>query len=244
MFTATTFYRICITLVGAVSVRGKCWKKPDENGRVVIPKGTKTIPEQAFRECAALKLVKIPASVENIGDGAFYDAVNLKRVIFKKGSSLKGIGQYAFFSSSLTSSLKRINFPASLQEIGAEAFSYSVLEKIIFKKGTRVEVIGDYVFTSCKKLKMVILPPSVKEIGKGAFAYSGLEKFKFKKGSKLETIGESAFSGSKNLKTIHIPRGVVIEEQAFYDTGCSEDIFTPGAKIVNCIAKTKGLRGN
>ena len=46
MFTATTFYRICITLVGAVSVRGECWITPDENGRVVIPKDTDTIPER------------------------------------------------------------------------------------------------------------------------------------------------------------------------------------------------------
>ena len=44
MFTATTFYRICIALVGAVSVRGECWMTPDEKGRVVIPKGTETIP--------------------------------------------------------------------------------------------------------------------------------------------------------------------------------------------------------
>ena len=44
MFTATTFYQICIGVLGAVSVRGDCWKTPDENGLVVIPEGTDTIP--------------------------------------------------------------------------------------------------------------------------------------------------------------------------------------------------------
>jgi len=242
MFTATTFYRICIALVGAVSVRGdKCWIAPDENGRVVIPKGTKSIPEEAFIKCDALKKIKIPASVENIESYAFYKAVNLKKVIFQKGSRLKGIGDYSF---EYCFNLKWINFPASLKQIGRYAFAASGLEKFIFKKGTRVEVIGDYVCYECRVLKMVILSANVKEIGINSFAYSSLEKVIFRKGTELETIGYDAFRGNENLKTITIPVGVEIEERAFEDTGCSEDIFTPGAKIVDCIAKTKGLRGN
>jgi len=241
MFTATTFYRICITLVGAVSVRGECWITPDENGRAVIPKDTETIPANAFEECAALKLVKIPASVKKIGYGAFYDAGNLKKVIFQKGSRLEGIGKFSF---SYCLNLKWINFPVSLKRIGEQAFAYSGLDKFIFKKGTRVKVIGDYVCYECEELKMVILSANVKEIGKGAFAVSSLKKVIFKKGSKLETIRESAFRRNENLETITIPLGVVIEGRAFEDTGCPEVIFTPGAKIVDCIAKTKGLRGN
>jgi len=203
MFTATTLYRICITLVGAVSVRGKCWITPNENGRVVIPKGTKTIPPRAFRACGALNEVFIPPSVlriggggGNIGSGVFYDAVNLKRVFFKKGSGLEGIGNWAFAG---TSSLKVITFPANLKVIGSNAFSGSGLEKIIFEEGSTIEVIG-----------------------------------------------YGAFRGNGNLKTINIPPGVVIEEFAFENTGCPEDIFTPGVTIVNCriLAETKGLHGN
>merc|ERR1711957_333563 len=87
-------------------------------------------------------------------------------------------------------SLKRINFPASLEEIGVFAFAHSYgLEKIIFKKGSKLEYIGESAFYVSENLKTVILPPSVKEIGVGAFSYSGLEKIIFKKGSKIETIG-------------------------------------------------------
>jgi len=90
---------------------------------------------------------------------------------------------------------------------------------------------------------VAILPASVKKIGEGAFSRASLEKVIFRKGSELETIGELAFRLNENLKTITIPLGVVIEERAFEDTGCSEDVFTQGAKIVDCIAETKGLRG-
>jgi len=122
-FPATTFYRICIALVGAVSVRGDCLFTPDENGRVVIPKGTKSIPEEAFQDCAALKKIDIPASVENIEDFAFDFAVNLKKVFFHKGSNLEGIGDYSFHACY---NLKRINFPSTLKKIGQERFLIQV----------------------------------------------------------------------------------------------------------------------
>jgi len=203
-------------------------------------KDTKTIPKNAFEKCAALKKIKIPASVENIKEGAFYSAVNLKKVVFMKGSRLKSIGDYSFGYVNV----KWINFPASLKIIGEHAFGSSGLKKIIFKKEALIEVIGEYICYQCKELKVVVLPASVKKIGEGAFAGASLEKVIFRKGTDLETIGYAAFARNENLKTITIPLGVEIEERAFDETGCSEDIFTPGAKIVDCIAKTKGLRGN
>jgi len=91
MFTATTFYRICIGLVGAVSVRGDCLIEPDKDGSVVIPDGTETIALGLFQYCDALKKIVIPASVKNIGAFAFHSAVNLKKVVFRKGSNLEEI---------------------------------------------------------------------------------------------------------------------------------------------------------
>jgi len=85
---------------------------------------------------------------------------------------------------------------------------------------------------------VVTLPPSVKVIGAGAFGNSGLERVIFMKGSRLDYIGVGAFYESENLKTITIPLGVEIDGEAFGYTGCSEDIFTAGATIVDCIVKT------
>jgi len=234
MFTATTFYRICITLLGAISVRGDCLITPDENGLVVIPEGTDTIPADAFSDCAALKRVIIPASVENIGDAAFYNAGNLNRVFIKKGSILEGIGVDAFENCV---SLTRINFPVSLKQIGYQAFRGSGLNKFIFKKGSQIEVIEDYVCKDCKELKVVILPASVKEIGVGAFSHgsfsiSGLKKVIFKKGSELETISKDAFRGSGKLKTVILPPSVKeIMDSAFAYSGLKKIKFMKGSKL-------------
>jgi len=132
-----------------------------------------------------------------------------------------------------------VTLPPSVKEIGVSAFAYSGLEKIIFKKGSELETIGESAFYNCIELKVVTLTPNVKEIGASAFSCSSLEKVIFKEGSKLETIGERAFRGNENLKTITIPLGVVIEERAFENTGCPEDIFTQGATIVDCIVSVR-----
>merc|ERR1711957_403837 len=105
------------------------------------------------------------------------------------------------------------------------------LKKVFFQKGSNLEGIGDY-----------------------AFFYTSLKKLIFKKGSRIEVIGNYAFAECEelkkafrynwNLRTINIPPGVDIKSEAFDGTGCSEDIFTPGATIVDCIVETKGLRGN
>jgi len=95
-------------------------------------------------------------------------------------------------------------------------------------------------------LQRVEIPPSLKEIGVEASGSSGLDDVIFEEGSKLETIGDWAFYKSENLKTSNIPLGVVFDWYAFKKTGCPEDIFTPGATIVDCkiLTETKGLRGN
>jgi len=163
----------------------------------------------------------------------------------------------AFF---YTFKLKAITLPANVKEIGESAFAcgndlkkiggslfHSGLEKIIFEEGSHLEVIGRSAFNSCKALQAVTLPPTVKKIRAWAFFAAGLLEVIFEGGSVLETIGKEAFYGNDDLKSINIPPGVVIDHWAFESTGCPEDIFTPGATIVDCTylqAETKGLRGN
>jgi len=258
MLNATTLYKICLGLLGAISVRGRgdCWVTPDACGVVFIPDGTETIPKLAFYACDEVKAVIIPASVRNVGFAAFYDAQNLEKVIFEAGSLLEVIGDQAFF---YTFKLKAITLPANVKEIGESAFAcgndlkkiggslfHSGLEKMIFEEGSHLEVIGRSAFNSCKALQAVTLPPTVKQIRAWAFFAAGLLDVIFEGGSVLETIGKEAFYGNDDLKSINIPPGIVIDHWAFESTGCPEDIFTPGATIVDCtyLAETKGLRGN
>jgi len=243
MFTVITIYHIFFVLLGAASVRGYCWITPNEDGVVNIPDGTEQIPESAFDRCDALKAVNIPASVYNVRTRAFEDTSNLETVIFEEGSILEVIGNWAFRYSS---SLKKITFPATLKEIGELAFQGSGLEEVIFEEGSHLKFIDYGAFRYCEELKVITLPPALKEIGTYAFMNSGFEEVIFAEGSHLKYIGINAFWQNKNLKSINIPSGVVIGSSVFKETGCPEDIFTPGATIVDCKipAERESLGGN
>lgn len=67
----------------------------------IIPDGTEKIVNYLFRG-SHIKSVEIPASVEEIGAGAFYDCDKLEKVVFRgtgaetEKSKLKVIGEDAF----------------------------------------------------------------------------------------------------------------------------------------------------
>lgn len=47
-----------------------------------------------FADCSSLEYISLPASIHTIGDGTFYNCVNLKTVEFEDGSQLKYIRSY------------------------------------------------------------------------------------------------------------------------------------------------------
>ena len=60
----------------------------------------------------------IPASVQSIGENAFYGCYNLQRVTFAEGSQLREIGWRAFYKTGIA----EVQIPASVQSIGECAF--------------------------------------------------------------------------------------------------------------------------
>ena len=87
--------------------------------RVSLPKGMENIPQYAFSN-GKLEEVHIPASVQSIGESAFYQCKNLQRVTFAEGSQLKEIGEWAFYNTGIA----EVHIPASVQSIGESAFEY------------------------------------------------------------------------------------------------------------------------
>lgn len=47
-----------------------------------------------FADCSSLEYISLPASINTVGDGTFYNCVNLKTVEFEDGSQLKYIRSY------------------------------------------------------------------------------------------------------------------------------------------------------
>ena len=68
--------------------------------------------------------------------------------------------------------LKSIEIPASVESIGAGAFSFnnwSSLETVTFAAGSKLKRIETFTFNYADKLKSIIIPSSVTSIGAGAF---------------------------------------------------------------------------
>ena len=80
-------------------------------GNVELNDGIKSIGAEAFLG-TSIKTIRIPRTVEAIGQSAFFDCRNLKTVILNEG--LKRIVQGAFENSSIES----ITFPGTVQWVG------------------------------------------------------------------------------------------------------------------------------
>lgn len=117
---------------------------------------------------------------------------------------------------SYTGTAKTVSVPASVTEIGAEAFAgNTTMEKLEFK-GNSVEKIDYRAFAGCSALKEVKLPDSVLKIGNGAFAdCTALKKLTI--GAGLTDPGIGTFAGCTVLATIEISKN---NSNFSLDDGC------------------------
>ncbi|MDE6289439.1 MAG: leucine-rich repeat domain-containing protein, partial [Ureaplasma sp.] len=160
-----------------------------------------------FANCINLKIVKLPTTLTYIGMSSFENCTSLTQINFssevKKSSNssislpeLTKIDTWAFKNCI---SLKSIDLPNSLIEIGSGAFLASGLLEITFpnsltkvgqnafqncesliyvkfedKLNSKLTTIGEYAFSDCSKLSKFIIPNSIESIGKYAFKNSVL----------------------------------------------------------------------
>jgi len=158
----------------------------DITGELIIPKSidgkpVTTIADGAFRNCTGLTVVRIPASVTNIGKYAFAGCDDLQIVHIgntqPKRNAVSGlvIGDHAFDGC-------------------------DTLEQI--QLGSDVTTIGDYAFRNCTSLTSITIPDSVTTIGDGAF-YGCSAATSVSIGTGVVTIGNYAFYGCTGLATIY-----------------------------------------
>lgn len=134
---------------------------------VEIPYGT-TMISSAFEENYMIESVIIPDTVKNIGQFAFWEAVNLRQVNIPKFATT--IGGNAFNGCR---SLTEIELP--------EGFGFSSLGGSAFRNNTQLASINipqgvknlpNGVFRDCPALTDIIIPESVTTIHKNAFLNS------------------------------------------------------------------------
>lgn len=110
--------------------------------KIVIPEGTTEILDYDFYDIPYLEEIELPKSLRSIGDWAFMECTNLKRVSIPYDSELSWIGQSAFEGCE---SLEDFTFPDNLLRI------------------------QDKAFYNCKSLDSITLPASLADIGRQAF---------------------------------------------------------------------------
>lgn len=114
----------------------------------VIPDYVTGIGEEAFRQCASLKSVTIPASVKLIDYAAFQECESLENVEIVE--SVTEIGHYAFDGCK---SLKSVTIPASVKKILEGAFQgCTSLEKVTLLGNPQMQ---EKVFKDCPLFKGV-----------------------------------------------------------------------------------------
>ncbi len=211
-----------------------------EGTKYEVPASVTVIAPSAFYEVVGgdeysptyagiLEEVVLPANITQIGDYAFYERGNLKKVSFAgNGSADLSIGNYAFARTSLQSFV----FTDNLVSIGDFAFSnigdYGSAFPGDLVLPSKVQTIGASAFQYAWGLTSVTIPASVTSIGENAFrqCYS-LMSITFEDGCSITSIPDGMLA-STGISTITIPSSVTyIGSSAFESCGSISELVIP-----------------
>lgn len=210
------------------SVGERAFAGCDAIEKVIFREGLKEIGTEAFSGCNNLKdvilpeslttlgcevftspyitSITIPKNVTNMGNGynvdysTFTGCKNLETVVFEKG--MKKIPNIALYCCE---SVKNIDIPEGVKEIGNRAFRRTSIEDLDLP--STLETIEANSIWECEKLKRLVLPDNVSSIGDEAFeGCLSLEEIELNEG--LKQIGTEAFNGCDKLKNIVLPESI------------------------------------
>ena len=210
-----------------------------DGGKTTIPSKVNDIPiEEVYAwACDNSKITElhVPSTVRSIGDFAFYNCTDLKKVVFEDG--IEEIGKEAFRNTKITT----LNLPDTVKTVGDYAFAncesltqatlsdnLNLIAIGIFANCTKlnsidippeIESIGEYAFYKCKSLETIEIPQTVTDIGGFAF-YECVELNNPTIPSGITIFNKHVFYGCKNITEITIPNGVnTIDDCAFEESG-------------------------
>jgi hypothetical protein len=209
--------------------------------QVILSRNLKEIPKDAFRDCASLQYIAMPAALCAVGEDAFYGCVALNTVDVADVDAWCGVefanqwanplycGKTLFVQGKPVSEV--VLSDAFRGEIKPYAFINSDITSLVLPEG--VSAIGAYAF-AYTMLESVTLPDSVTEVAEAGFlGCVRLKKLDLGKG--LTTIGPKAFYINR-VEQVVIPESVTaIGERAFEKSALKQVVIeNENATIDRC----------
>lgn len=143
-------------------------------------------------------VLTVSAEVETLPPYSFMERDDIREVRFEAPSKLKTIGEGAFRECL---NLRKVELPSGVKDLKAHVFAYcEKLESVNIPDG--VVHIGNNCFSRCLSLRTAVLPRSVTELESYAFSdCRSLTRAVLPANPKL--LGELIFSGCESLVEIH-----------------------------------------
>lgn len=162
---------------------------------VTIPGSVRFLGRDIFKNCTSLSEVVLGEGHQTLPDGIFQGTESLKTI--QLPGTLTEIGDSAFFKSGL----EEIVIPENVKTIGGGAFNSCVnLKKVTLSEG--LESICNLSFARCEALESVVIPSSVKLLDMNAFSWCiALKEVVFPAG--IETVSGYPFQGSDALTHLY-----------------------------------------
>lgn len=187
--------------------------------------GLKRIGDEAFYQCKNLKKVTIPETVEYIGAGIFSGCSNIWSLTYNAINA--ECASYIFTNND--NHLEKVVIGDKVRRLPGGLFGGKEFTEVTLP--ACLERIDDYAFNGCKNLTTINLSDSLRYIGKGAFALcSSLKNIHWP--LRLTAIGEWAFSQTA-LETISLPEGVTSVGSGTFE-GChfAKTVYIPSTANV------------
>ena len=185
--------------------------------------GLKRIGDEAFYQCKNLKKVTIPETVEYIGGGAFYGCSNIWSLTYN------AINAECERLMESNIPLEKIVIGDKVRRLPRGIFSGREFTEVTLP--ACLERIDESAFYGCKNLTTINLSDSIRYIGDNAFyGCSSLKNIHWS--LRLTTIGSRAFRQTA-LETISLPEGVTsVGDGAFYICPFAKTVYIPSTANV------------
>lgn len=187
--------------------------------------GLKRIGDEAFYQCKNLKKVTIPETVEYIGAGIFSGCSNIWSLTYNAINA--ECASYMFVNND--NHLEKIVIGDKVRRLPGGLFGGKEFTEVTLP--ACLERIDDFAFSGCKNLSTINLSDSIRYIGD--YAFSGCSSLKnIHWPLRLTTIGSQAFIQTA-LETISLPEGVTsVGDGAFSDCPFAKTVYIPSTANV------------